>query len=179
VYLNRFSVLTTMENAKQQALAPPRHCGLTEMFKETGINSPHPCKNVDNSCAKMLNFSQSTVGGGLFAESQELGCAECLLLLPVTCLQSCPCWLKLIVHHQARSVNMLCRTQDFATPKDKRFNMPLSQASSQAAIIPALGPPPTFDAPGKRGRTVLELTPSTGECFLCLVILSVCLWHGP
>lgn len=72
---------------------------------------------------------------------------------------------------QARSVRILCRTQDFATPRDKRFNMPLSQAGSQAAIIPALGPPPTFDAPGKRGRKEFELTPSTGEWYLYLILL--------
>lgn len=87
-----------MENAQLQALAPPLHCGLTEMFKETGINSPHPCKNVDNSCAKMLNFSQTTVGGGLFAESQELGYAEFHRPLPGACLQVCPCCLKFILH---------------------------------------------------------------------------------
>jgi hypothetical protein len=55
-------------------LPPPSRCGLTELFRETGINSPHPGKSLDTSCAKTLNFSQNTVGGSFFAESQELGC---------------------------------------------------------------------------------------------------------
>lgn len=63
-----------MELAQRQPVAPPSRCGLTELFRETGINSPHPGKCVDTSCAKTLNFSQNTVGG-FYAESQELGYA--------------------------------------------------------------------------------------------------------
>ena len=72
---------SAMEGDQPQVAAPPSRCGLTELFKETGINSPHPGKGVDTSCAKTLNFSQNTVGG-FFAESQELGCALCAAGMP-------------------------------------------------------------------------------------------------
>ena len=56
------------------------------------------------------------------------------------------------------------RTQDFATPRVPKLQAPQSQLGSQAAsVIPALGPPPTFDGAAKRGRMVLEQPSSRGE----------------
>jgi hypothetical protein len=56
-----------------------------------------------------------------------------------------------------------CRTQDFATPCDRGARRPFSQAGSQAPVLPALMPPPTFDAVGKRARVTIEPQASRGE----------------
>ena len=48
--------------------------GLTDLFQAAaGVSSPQ-VRSIDPTCAKMLSFSQNTAGG-MFAESQELGCA--------------------------------------------------------------------------------------------------------
>lgn len=64
----------------QFVLPPPSRCGLTQLFAEatvTDLNS-QAGKGVDTSCAKALHFSQSSIGG-MFAQSQELGCAPALV----------------------------------------------------------------------------------------------------
>ena len=64
-----------MENLRpHSALQAPT--GLTDLFK-AGVGFGHardsPATLAEAPCAKELNFSQNTAGG-MFAESQELGC---------------------------------------------------------------------------------------------------------
>eukprot|EP00892_Ulva_mutabilis_P010712 jgi/Ulvmu1/8012/UM004_0248.1 len=60
----------SMESSQQRCWRPVAHCGLTDLFQGSDINSPHPSRSdVDGTCAKMLNFSQQ---GGVCA-SQEFG----------------------------------------------------------------------------------------------------------
>lgn len=67
----------SMNSSQQHCVHPVAHCGLTDLFQGSDINSPHPSRSdVDGTCAKMLNFSQT---GGMFA-SQEFGFGSIQLL---------------------------------------------------------------------------------------------------
>lgn len=153
----------SMESSQQRCWQPVAHCGLTDLFQGSDINSPHPARSdVDGTCAKMLNFSQQ---GAVYA-SQEFGYVSARTLVMAS---SCIC----------RCINVRgCSTQDFATPHHGAKPQ-ASQNMSQPVVVPALafGAPPTFDGAGKRARVQYECGPSQGMwgsgraynniCFAC------------
>lgn len=140
-----------MNASQPQVLHPAAHCGLTDLFQGSDINSPHPSRSdVDGTCAKMLNFSQT---GGMFA-SQEFGCGSASRELICSSSSS----------RRVRQFASGCSTQDFATPHHG-YQPRASQSMSQPVVIPelAFGAPPTFDGAGKRGRATYECAPSQGK----------------
>lgn len=139
-----------MDYSQQRCRQPVTHCGLTDLFQGSDINSPHPARSdVDGTCAKMLNFSQP---GGSFA-SQEFGCGS----TQTASLNSSR------THVVCRNSVHEYSTQDFATPHHGA-KLQASQNMSQPVVVPSLafGAPPTFDGAGKRARAWFESGPSQG-----------------